>query len=95
MTSASLTCLALSYTLLISGDDDDHHVDVDVDLETGTTKRRICMTMMTMLNADADFDSVCHIILFDPKLETKSEKINFQDKCKKVQKGKMSLMKSG
>ena len=31
MTSASLTCLALSYTVLISGDDDDDdHGDVDV-----------------------------------------------------------------
>ena len=31
MTSASLTCLALSYTVLISGDDADDHGDVDVD----------------------------------------------------------------
>ena len=32
VTSASLTCLALSYTVLISGDDDDDdHGDVDVD----------------------------------------------------------------
>ena len=34
VTSASLTCLALSYTVLISGDedDDDDHGDVDVDV---------------------------------------------------------------
>ena len=44
MTSASLTCLALSYTVLISGDDDDDHGDG----ENGK-----CLLTHTMIN---DYD---------------------------------------
>ena len=49
VTSASLTCLALSYTVLISGDDDDDHGDVDVDVDDEDYKEEDMHD-----NADAD-----------------------------------------
>ena len=49
------------------------------------------MTMMTMLIADADFDPVYHIILFDPKWETKKRRLISKTYAKKFKRADSPL----
>ena len=86
VTSASLTCLALSYTVLISGDDDDQLIMAMFML----MRRRMCMTMMTMLMLT--FDPVCHKIFFYFIWKMKEVILKH---CQEVQKGKQLLIKLG